>query len=654
MALSAIIGFIFFCASYAVLVWRKRRAPALIPIANRIRGWSITCIVIGLLGMAFTMIARETVKADGMVGGNNLYAVRAAQGMRVVELAPEGPIEEGSVLARFTSPQALTDLRNAELERDVLVKQKQRLELDPPPLNRELVNEHDVALTRSQQLRMALASLLPSKVGAERDTARNIIDQRDRLAVLDNDLKVSQGKKAQAEAKLKYSREQLKREQDLARNQTVSTNDLNDRQKEVQSLQAEVNALVNSIASIQAQQQQAKESLSQLEARAKEDGIQLGGELEDTRREYAEARRAYQIAADRLAEDRRIAPTRQQIMIGELDTRLAQADAQVQARKNALEVAAPFGGEIVYRHASPGSAHHGPVLVLSPAGGLRFVFSVDTDQVDALRNAGTVMINLAETDNNVEQRFPASFLSATASTREPGTSLVSLGCQAPPETVAALAEGKPIKARFSWRPPVMNLWPFPFSLFLFALGIFGLSWTRVREWRPKSPTVAPVEPAGDDEDITVNFAPVPAIGENDTVEAIDTAPLFPEHPATPKETPIPWEHPVGIRLREAIIRENISVELLDAVEAAIEQKKGKLIESIREALGRVPTVPEHARRLIDKLNNADTGDEMKLLERRCLAQRVKFLLYTIGLDLPTNARSGRYAADNLFDAVTRS
>ncbi len=655
MALSAIIGFIAFCFSYAVLVWRKRRGrPA---GGSAIRGWSITFVVLGLLGMAITVIVRETVRADGMVGGNNLYAVRATQGMRIVQLAEEGPVKEGAILARFTSPEALADLRKAELERELLKKQKERLELDPPPLNRDLVNEYDLARMRELQLRMTLANLLPSKVGAERDTAKSIIDQRDRLANLNNDLRVAQGELAKAIARLNVALQQLKREEALASRNTLSTNDLNDRQKEVRSLEAEVNKFENSISAIQAKQRQARESLIQLERRALDDGIQLGGELEETRKERALAQQMVENAAKKLAEDKRVAPLRQQAMLGEIDTKLAQADALVTAKRNALQVVAQNDAMVVYRHPSPASAlNHGPVLVLSPPDGLRFHFTLPEDQVDALRNA-TVMVELAETDNSIEQRFPAKFLTAKASPREPGMALVSLQGQVPPGTVAALAEGKPIKARFSWRPPVMSLWPFPFSLFLFGIGIFGLLWTRISGWRPNWPARKPVDPVGDDEDITVSYAPIPMAMECDTVEAAtNTVPLRPDLlPIVPQATPIPWEHPVGIRLREAIVREDISAELIDAVETAIEQKKGPLIESIREALGRVPTVPDHARRLVDKLNNTDTDDEMKLLEQRCLAQRVTFLLYTLGLDLPANARLGEYrTADLLGVGATRS
>ena len=655
MALSAIIGFIFFCASYAVLVWRKRRAPA--PGSSFIRRWSMTFVVFGLIGMAVTAIVRETVRADGIVGGNNLFAVRAPQGMRVVDLGLEGPVKEGDVLARFTSPKAIADLQKAEHERNGLKQQKERLEQEPPALNREIVNERDLAQMRLGQLRSTFANLLPSKVGAERDIANSVIAQRDRLASVENESKVVAGELAQARAKLKSADQQLKREQDLARNRTVSTNDLNDREKEVRSLQAEITKLENSAAAIETKRQQTKESLVQLEERARKDGIELGGELEDTRKELADARNDFQAALARLAKEKQDAPGRHRKLIDEVDTKIAQADDQITALRNELVALAPFGGAVVYRHASPGAAlNQGPVLVLSPAEGLRFHFRLPEDQVEALRMAGTVMVELAETDNTVEQRFPAKFLAATTLTREPGMAKVDLECQLPPETVAAMAEGKPIKARFSWRPPVMDLWPFPVSLFLFAIGVLGLFWTKISGWRPTWPVSKPAVPVGDDEDITVSYARVPVPVEGDTVEAVaDTVPLRLPAPGIPKETPIPWEHPVGIRLREAIIREDISVELIDTLDAAIEQKKGALVDSIRDALGRVPTVPEHARRLVDKLNNADTDDEMQLLAKRCLAQRLTFLLYTIGVDLPVHAQSSVYKSVDLFDVgATRS
>lgn len=324
-----------------------------------------------------------------------------------------------------------------------------------------------------------------------------------------------------------------------------------------------------------------------------------------------------------------------------LDIKIKQADALLAAKRNKLEVRAPFAGQVVYRHPSPGAAlTHGPVLVMSPPEGLRFHFRLDDSQVEALRSAGIVTVELEETSNSIEQRFPGRFLTATALTRDPGMSLVDLECHAPPETVAALADDKPIKARFSWRPPMMNMWPFPVALILLGLGILGMFLARVSEWKPALVIPKKTGPIEDDEESIVSYSRTPA-KEGDTVEARDTIPERPVLPTIPRErTYEPWEHPVGIRLREAIIRQDISAELLSAIETAIEQKQDAVIVPIREALRRAPSVPNQARLLLDRLNSCDSDNEVTQMEQRQLAQRLTFLLYTIGLEIPSEPSYG--------------
>ena len=182
------------------------------------------------------------------------------------------------------------------------------------------------------------------------------------------------------------------------------------------------------------------------------------------------------------------------------------------------------------------------------------------------------------------------------------------------------------------------MWPFPVSLVLIGLGIFGLFLSRIASWKPQWPSSVPAADEDDEESI-VSSARL-GTKESDTVEARDTIPERPLLPNIPRERPFePWEHPVGIQLREAIIREDVSEELVSAVETAIEQKRDAVIVPLREALRRAPALPDHARRLLDKLNDSDVADEARLIQRHRLAQRLTFLLYTIGLEIPAQPRS---------------
>src|SRR5262245_35368374 len=88
MVFSAVIGFVVFCASYAMLVWRKRRPTN--PEGSRLRRWSVTCLVLGALGLASTFAIREAVRADGMLRGDGLHALRSPADLRILDLVEEG------------------------------------------------------------------------------------------------------------------------------------------------------------------------------------------------------------------------------------------------------------------------------------------------------------------------------------------------------------------------------------------------------------------------------------------------------------------------------------------------------------------------------------------------------------------------------------
>jgi hypothetical protein len=639
MVLSALIGFFVFCASYSILVWKKRRQPA--PgsaVPNRLRGWSITFVVLGLLGVAITFAMREAVRAEGILRGDGLDVVRSEQGMKVVYLAEEGPVKEGDILARFSSPDAQSEIDDAAFNRDILEKQKEVLAIQPLPLNLELVRKHEYMNTERRQLLSNLTHLLPSSDVAVRESTHQIIDQQEAIGKIDNELKVARGDLRQKSGTLEVAKVQLRREGELSRRNNLATNDLNERQKEVLSLQGDVAKYQANVASIEDRRIQAKKHLDRLEEVFAKQSTRFSDDLKTIRADLARVKDECDKIDQELYADNKIGQMRREGELAALDTRIKQAEHQLQAKRNKLERRASADGLIVFRHPSPGAAlDHGPVIVFSQPDGLRFHTRLNDNQVAGLQSAGTIAIDLEETANTIEQRFPGKFLKALPLTREPGMSLVALECQAPPETVAALTEGKPIKARFSWRPPVMNMWPFPTSLVLIALGVLGLLLCGLRDWKPSWPSSTKPVPEEDDEESIVAYSR-PA-KEGDTVEARDTIPERPLLPHIPREVPIePWEHPVGIRLREAIIREDISTELVAAVETAIEQKHDAVIVPLREALRRAPSVPDHARRLLDKLNRTDSNNEIKEMEMRCLAQRVTFLLYTIGIEIPSQPR----------------
>ncbi len=637
MFLSGIIGFVVFCGSYAILVWKKRRksSSAADGMRGRLRAWSVTAIVLGCLGVATTLVVREAVRAEGTLEGDRLVAVRATSDLRVDQLHEEGAVKEGELLVSFSSPTALADIQQAELARDELKTQKESIALQPLPRDPELVRKEDQAEAKCRQLVSDLTHTLPARESAVRDLNQHVIVQRELLGKIENELKIAVGDQKQQAVKLKIAGEQLAKEKQLGKNQAFSSSDIKDREKEVGSLEVEVAKLEANVASLQERKQQAKEALVVLEKQAVDQNARLNASMDEIKAELVRARTTCENLKQDTYEDKKTAQLRRGFELEQLDNKIKQAEVQLASKQNKIEERARFDGEVIYRHPSPGTAvNQTPVLVFSPTAGVRLRFNLPDEQVDALKGAGLVTVELKEPLASVEQRFPGKFLQATALARDPGTSTVYLECQAPPEVVASLVDGKQIRAGFSWRPPLMNLWPFPSSLILIGLGVFGLLVASLTGLRWSNPASAQSE-----DDDTIAFASASSTREGDTSESrADTIPLRPDLPSQPREKPAqPWQHPVGVRLREAIVREEITPDLLDAVEIAVDRQKDSVIVPMREALRRNASVPEHARRLIDKLNNSETNDEYKLIENRCLAQRLTFLLYTLGFEIPSQA-----------------
>ena len=641
MILSAIIGFSVFCGSYALLVWKKRRKSTTTS-SSSLRKWSVSLCLLGLLGMGLSLIVRETVRAEGMLKGDGLFAIQPIPNMTVEQMVDEGTIvKEGDLLARFSSPEGLSELKEAELNRELLEKQKETLKLQPLPLNPELVRRHEHASAEQRQLLSNWTNIFSSRQAAERESNTSLILQKDNLAKIDSEIKSTRGEVNQANVKREIALKQLKREQNLANRQNLATNELNDREKEVRSLEEEVKKQEARIQSLESHRTQTLLAIQKLEKFSEDQIALFSKELFETRKEINRVKEKCLAIENQLKADEAIALLRRQSELAEIDTKLLQAESHYIAKRNKLEYHAPFNGVVAFRHASPGSAHNqGPLLVLSKPDGLRFRFRLASAQVEALRTAGAITVELKETENTIEQSFPGVYHSATALAQDPGQSIVNLDCQVPADSVAALAEGKPIKARFSWRPPLFSMWPFPFSSLFFGLGILGYCSSLILGWRPRWPVVSRAN-AKPEEEASISYSDIHVRKEGETLDAIvDTIPERPLHPAIPQEAPVvAWEHPIGIRFREALMREKIAEQLLETVEMAVEQKKTSVISSIRQALLRVPTLPDHARQLLNKLNNTETDDELLLLKNRCLAQRITFLLHALEIEISAHAKA---------------
>jgi hypothetical protein len=142
-----VLGFAAFCASYSLLVWRRRNSrndhqPSLM------RRIAYPCIFFGTIGLLGTWAFSELEKRDGIADGSDLYVVHARQDSAAVRFVPHTEVKAGDVIAEFVSPaiqrqQTLKDLQLAQAQMRTEAARVKPLVIDQALVQRE-------AQTRSQ------------------------------------------------------------------------------------------------------------------------------------------------------------------------------------------------------------------------------------------------------------------------------------------------------------------------------------------------------------------------------------------------------------------------------------------------------------------------------------------------------------------------
>ena len=90
--LGGVIGFAAFCASYSLLVWRKRNSKNERQ-TSRIRRLAYLCMFSGAVGLFGGWAFSQLEKREGIVNGKELYVVHARQGIAAVRLTPRDEVQ---------------------------------------------------------------------------------------------------------------------------------------------------------------------------------------------------------------------------------------------------------------------------------------------------------------------------------------------------------------------------------------------------------------------------------------------------------------------------------------------------------------------------------------------------------------------------------
>jgi len=160
---SGVLGFAAFCASYSLLVWRKRNSRN-DQQPSRIQRLADVCILLGAIGLLGTWAFTQLEERAGIAGGSDLYVVRAHQDSVAIRLTPQDEVQAGQVIAEFVSP---ANQRLAQREAHVRsqIAQKEGFVFDLKRSQREIERARSSLLTEwireKNQIELDVARLLP-------------------------------------------------------------------------------------------------------------------------------------------------------------------------------------------------------------------------------------------------------------------------------------------------------------------------------------------------------------------------------------------------------------------------------------------------------------------------------------------------------------
>jgi len=477
VVLSGLIGFAFFCISYTLHMWKRRRAGSDRARPEGLTGllttWGPRAIVLGMVMLAGVLVFSELTDRTGLLDGDGLFTVRAHKTRKLQDLAATSHVRKGDVLAHFYAPedQARADMLALDLKclaaRREAIKQE-ALELDP-----ELVRAHAAATSDKRQWTAQLASLVPARALAAREEAFARLDREVQLRSLDVQLERLRGELAEVKPNLEYRTRELAL---IAKGHSARVATELERlsvAKQVETLKARISRLDRQAESVSRQRQQVTVSLETLEKLEKNEQAELSGKIEQASAGLTAAGRRLAKLDNALAVDRTRAEQLRAQKLAQVRMEIDKTQAELKGLRSTLETAAPFSGRVAYREPAPNAAMSDqPVLVLAPEEGFRIRMRLPSREVGPLRRAGAVVLELAEP--RVQRRLAGRMLNSHPLPHDSDYQLVELACDPPAETIRWLAaeeDDNPVEARLLWRPPLWTLPLGPWGIGLVAMGL---------------------------------------------------------------------------------------------------------------------------------------------------------------------------------------
>jgi hypothetical protein len=388
---AAVVGWLVFCISHSLSVWKKRNSNGEAPSS---RGLLYAGLMLCIAALAAGWLDREMARRAGVILGTDFFVVHA-HARTVPHLIEGDAAGRGVNLATFEDPE----IERAEVELkgeiEILKKQIAATRLKPLGLDPELLrlslNAGDSQRARLSQLgygvlRSSPQTLKEDELVAAQQAQSNAAEmQFERTTAL-----VKEG--IVARAKLDVA----------AADARVAAQRLRERQTLIQEAKAGSVAMASA-----------------------ENAIRTDGER-------ARAERAAEVA--------------------ELDARLDALRANLLALHQERSISAPFAGTVVYRHPTPALAEDGKVI-LAVAKGRGFVASVQVPAREASLLEPGQPLQMKLKHSLVSEQVSGRLKSVQPVPGNTDRSNLLIECDLPPEQFATFFSGS-IPVTLQWRPPL--------------------------------------------------------------------------------------------------------------------------------------------------------------------------------------------------------
>jgi hypothetical protein len=422
---AALVGWLVFCISHSLAVWKKRNANG---NPKSFRGLLYVGLFLCAVALAGGWLNRELTRRAGVILGTDFFVVRA-HARTTPHLAQGDSVDQGARLATFDDLEADREEQHLRDDIGILDEQIADARLKPLVLDPEVLrlwqDENDSQRGRLSQLGYGVLH------GVQAGSFET--------AAVKGDEFVKAQRAQSTSAELQYERTAS-----LVKDGIVARSKLD---------------AAAAAAQVAAQKLRERENLIQ-ETRAGSDAI--------AQAKVAIARDEQRARAERTAE------------LAELDAKRSEIRRSLLQLHLERSVMAPFGGTVVYRHPSPALAEEDQVI-LAVAKGSGFLATVQLPAREAAMLTPGQELRMKLNHSLVSEEIIGRLQSVQPVSGYPDRRDLLIACDLPPEQFAALSKGT-IPVTLQWRPPLYTDRFAQAGLAFLILSVVAWFLTLVRAW----------------------------------------------------------------------------------------------------------------------------------------------------------------------------